>query len=39
MNMINYDEITSLVDEWRAMVIVFLDISKALGTASHNTPI
>jgi len=37
-NSINfYDETTGLVDEGRALDIVYLDFSKAFDTISHNT--
>jgi len=31
-----YDEVTSLVDDWRAVDIVYLDFSKAFDSASHR---
>lgn len=37
MNLIAFcDEMTSSVDEGRAVDVVYLDFSKAVGTISHN---
>ena len=33
-----YDQVTHLVDERKAVVIVYLDFSKAFDTISHSIP-
>lgn len=36
-NLFSYDKVTCLVDEVKAVPVIFLDFSKTFDTVSHNT--